>query len=39
MENKKLTSVIDVPREAGQADLFGIDKYKDAQNIRRGKKL
>ena len=30
MENKKLTSVIDVPREAGQADLFGIDKYKDA---------
>ena len=27
---KKLTSVIDVPRQAGQIDLFGIDKYKDA---------
>ena len=27
---KKLTSVIDVPRQTGQIDLFGIDKYKDA---------
>jgi len=28
--SKQLTSVIDVPRKAGQVDLFGIDKYKDA---------
>ena len=30
MDKNKLTSVIDVPRKAGQTDLFGIDKYKDA---------
>ena len=30
MVKNKLTSVIDVPRKAGQTDLFGIDKYKDA---------
>ena len=30
MQENKLTSVIDVPRKAGQADLFGIDKYKEA---------
>ena len=30
MPENKLTSVIDVPRKAGQTDLFGIDKYKEA---------
>jgi DNA-binding ferritin-like protein (Dps family) len=30
MGEKLLTSVIDVPRRAGQSDLFGIDKYKTA---------
>ena len=30
MEGHKISSIIDVPRKAGQSDLFGIDKYKDA---------